>query len=327
MIADEKFVNKMKDGRVEDIRACIGCNQACIGHRNLGAFVSCIQNPVAGRERTHSGFPPAAAPKRVMVVGGGPGGMKAAAVAAGRGHSVTLYEQEKSLGGQARLAQSLPGRSEFGGVITNCEREMALAGVRIKKGVKVERTIIEREAPDQLIVATGARPWLPEITGAEDQQIVQAVDVVSGRAKVGSNVLVADWRGDWTGLGVAELLATNGCYVRLVCMGYGAGEFLQGYVRADWVGRLQKLGIETIPLARLMGIDGETVYLQHTTNSEVIVIEPVETVVANLGHAPDLTLENALRDWGGPVTYIGDCRAPRTAEEAILEGFEAGLAD
>ncbi len=325
MIADEDFVRKMREGRPEDIRACIGCNQACIGHRNVGAFVSCILNPVTGREQIYRNLPPASSLGNVLVVGGGPGGMKAAAVAASRGHRVTLYEKESALGGQVRLAQSLPDRSEFGGVITNLEREMDRAGVAVHKGVAVDRSMIEREAPDHVIVATGAHPWLPDIMGAEEGAVVQANDVVTGSAHVGGRVLVADWRGDWTGLGVAELLARNGCHVRLARLGYGPGEFLQGYVRADWVGRLHKLGVEMIALARLVGVDGETVYLQHTTNSEPIIIEGIETVVASLGNAPDMTLEQKLYGWAGSVRYVGDCRAPRTAEEAILEGFEAAV--
>lgn len=322
MIADEDFVLKMRNGRPQDIRTCIGCNQACIGHRNVGAFVSCIQNPVSGRELLYRDLAPAKKPKSVMVVGGGPAGMKAAAVAAARGHIVTLYEKEAVIGGQARLAQSLPGRSEFGGVITNLEHEMTMAGVTIRKCTSVDRALIEIESPDHVVVATGAVPWLPDIIGNEDSLIVQANDVIAGTAKTGPRVLVADWRGDWTGLGVAESLARAGCHVKLAHIGYGCGEFLQAYVRADWVGRLQTLGVETIPLARLVGIDGDTAYLQHTTNGEPIIVEGIDTVVASLGASPELSLEQSLADWSGNVTSIGDCRAPRTAEEAILEGFE-----
>ena len=122
--------NKARQGRSDDIRACIGCNQACIGHFHLGAPISCIQHPETGRELWYGERLPASHPRRVMVVGGGPGGMKAAAVAAERGHHVTLYERNAQLGGQALLAQLLPGRYEFGGIVTNLAREMELAGVR-----------------------------------------------------------------------------------------------------------------------------------------------------------------------------------------------------
>ena len=116
-------------GRADDIRACIGCNQACIGHMQAGQGISCIQHPETGRERAYGTITPAARRRRVMVAGGGPAGMKAAAVAAARGHDVTLYEGGKRLGGQALLAQLLPRRAEFGGLVTNLERELSRAGV------------------------------------------------------------------------------------------------------------------------------------------------------------------------------------------------------
>ena len=123
---------------LDDIRACIGCNQACIGHFHLGYPISCIQHPETGRELTYGTLKPAARKKKVLIAGGGPGGMKAAAVAAERGHDVTLYEASERLGGQALLAQMLPGRAEFGGIVTNLSREMELAGAQVVMRTKVD---------------------------------------------------------------------------------------------------------------------------------------------------------------------------------------------
>jgi len=130
MISDPEMANKAKAGKLDDIRACIACNQACIGHYHAGYAISCIQNPASGRELTLGQPMPASRKRRVVVVGGGPAGMKAAATAAERGHEVILCEKENRLGGQALLAQMLPGRAEFGGLVTNLERELARAGVR-----------------------------------------------------------------------------------------------------------------------------------------------------------------------------------------------------
>jgi 2,4-dienoyl-CoA reductase-like NADH-dependent reductase (Old Yellow Enzyme family) len=124
MISDPDMPNKALSGRVEDFRACIACNQACIGHAQLGLSISCIQHPETGREIQYGTRPRARRRLRVMVAGGGPGGMKAASVAAECGHDVTLYEKAVRLGGQALLAQLLPYRAEFGGIVTNLAREV-----------------------------------------------------------------------------------------------------------------------------------------------------------------------------------------------------------
>src|SRR5262245_60199938 len=115
MICDPEMPAKARTGKIDDIRSCIACNQACIGHFHKGAAISCIQHPETGRELVYGELRRAAKAKRVLVAGGGPAGMKAAAVLAARGHSVTLCEAESRLGGQALLAQLLPDRSEFGG--------------------------------------------------------------------------------------------------------------------------------------------------------------------------------------------------------------------
>ena len=214
---------KAKDARPDDIRACIGCNRACIGHLIMGYPVSCIQHPETGRELTYGEKSPASEARKVLVVGGGPGGMKAAVVAAERGHAVTLYEQSSQLGGQVNLAQLLPGRSEFGGLVTNFTRELELAGVRVIKGIKVDRALIESEQPAVVVLATGASPYHPPIEGEEEAHVVDAWQVIKGEANVGSSVVIADWRCDWVGLGLAEKLAKDGCRVRLCVNGNFAG--------------------------------------------------------------------------------------------------------
>src|SRR6202035_5022690 len=148
MICDPEMPNKASRGAADDIRACIACNQACIGHFHKGYPISCIQNPISGRELRFGTLSPASRRKKVMVVGGGPAGMKAAAIAAERGHHTTLYESERRLGGQALLAQMLPGRAEFGGLDTNLQRELELAGVQIHRSARVDRAAVLAAAPD-----------------------------------------------------------------------------------------------------------------------------------------------------------------------------------
>ncbi len=326
MICDPQMPNKAAAGALEDIRACIGCNQACIGHMSEGFPISCIQHPETGRERAYGVRRPAKKPRRVLVAGGGPAGMKAAAVAAERGHDVTLYERADALGGQVLVAQRLPGRGEFGGIVTNLEREMNASGVEVCLGTEVTRALIEAEEPEAVIIATGAVPSTPTLEGVDEAHVVEAWRVIRDEANVGHSVVIADWRCDWIGLGVAEKLARAGCHVRLAVNGMMAGQLISSAVRDHWVGVLHELGVEIVTYARAYGVDADSAYFQHTTSGKPIIFETVDTLVTALGHEPVTALEQVLEGWSGDVHCVGDCLNPRTVEEAVLEGLRAAVA-
>jgi 2,4-dienoyl-CoA reductase-like NADH-dependent reductase (Old Yellow Enzyme family) len=325
MICDPEIANKAASGRGDDIRACIGCNQACIGHFHLGCGISCIQHPETGREVQFGHRSPAPKPKRIIVAGGGPAGMKAAAVAAERGHNVTLYEAAAQLGGQALLAQLLPGRAEFGGIVTNLEREMILAGVTVVKGVAVDSALVEQERPDAVVVATGAEPHRPQFEGGKEAHVVDAWQVLEGRANVGGSVVIADWRSDWIGLGLAEKLARDGCRVRLAVSGLIAGERAPSAVRDMWNATLQRLGVEITPYANLYGADKDTIYMMHAVSGEPLVFEDVDTLVLAQGHDAVDSLVDELSELDLELHMAGDCLSPRTAEEAVYEGLKVGV--
>lgn len=321
LICDPQMPNKTDAGRAEDVRACIACNQACIGRFHKGLPISCIQHPESGRELQFGQIRAATARKRILVAGGGPAGMKAAAVAAQRGHEVTLYEASGQLGGQVLLAQLLPRRSEFGGASTNLQREMALAGVRVVRNTRVDRALVEREQPDIVIIATGAEPYWPAFERGGELQVVDAWQVLRDEVQLGRSVVVVDWRCDWIGPGIAERLVRAGHQVQLAVNGTHCGENLPLYVRDQLTGELHRLGIPIIPYARLYGCDDTTVYLQHTASAEPMLLENIDSLVLCQGHQPVDTLGTQLE---GLVDFkrIGDCLAPRTAEEAIYEGLK-----
>jgi 2,4-dienoyl-CoA reductase-like NADH-dependent reductase (Old Yellow Enzyme family) len=321
LICDPDMPNKAADGTPENIRACVACNQACIGHFHKGYPISCIQNPVSGRELRFGGIGRATELKKVMVIGGGPAGMKAAVIAAQRGHQVTLFEAERRLGGQALLAQMLPGRAEFGGLITNLERELELAGVRIQKDTRIDRDSIIAHAPDVVLVATGAQPYLPSYQQG-DLQVMDAWQVLRAEAVPGHSVVVVDWRADWIGIGIAQHLAQTGRSVRLAVNGIAAGETLPLYVRDDAAATLHKLGVKVMPYMRLFGTDSDSVYLQHVASEEAVVIDKVDTLVLCTGHRSIDELSDSIEDLAIDVRVIGDAASPRTAEEAIFEGLK-----
>jgi 2,4-dienoyl-CoA reductase-like NADH-dependent reductase (Old Yellow Enzyme family) len=320
LITDPQFVNKFKSGRAEEIRACIGCNQACVGHRLAHFPISCIQNPASGREAKYPVLLKSNKPRRVAVVGGGPGGMKAAAIAAERGHDVVLYEKAGRLGGQVNLAEALPGRSEFGGVTTNLKHELERYGVDVNLNANVDQALLSGIQPDVVIVATGAHTRIPnaEVDGVD---LIDAWSVIGNQASIGNNVVIADWSCDWNGLGVAEKLARDGHSVRLVSGGSVAGESIQAIVRDQWIGVLHQLGVETINYARFFGATDGSVFFQHMMNNEAIVFDHIDTIVSCFAPASN-NRHQWLENLEAEVHLIGDAIAPRTVEEAILEGFK-----
>lgn len=260
-----------------------------------------------------------------MVIGGGPAGLKAAAVAAQRGHEVHLHERDAQTGGQARLAQLLPTRAEFGGIVTNLTAEAERHGAIIHRRSEVTRDLLEAERPDAVILATGSRPHMPLLEG-EDMQVVHAADVLAGKVHTGARVVVYDWHGDWVGAGIAERLASEGAHVRLAVNAMCAAANIQTYIRFEIVARLHKLGVEVHPWLRLYGADDGTAYFIHTASRDPVMMENVDTIVLNTPNIQDDALLPGLLDLGIEHHLVGDCLSPRTAEEAVYEGLKAGLA-
>ena len=322
MICDPEIANKSSADNVDEIRACIGCNQACIGHFQQGVPISCIQYPESGRELTFLPRPKVRTRRKVLVIGGGPAGLKAAAVAAEQGDDVVLCEKEPRLGGAVLLAQELPYRSEFGGAATNLSAEAARAGVDIRTSAPATQNLITEVAADHVIIATGAEQRMPALEVADDAFVIGARDFLrEGPDLPAGRVLVTDWKGDWIGLGIALRLAEAGRHVSLATAANFAGAAIQQYTRTLLVSQALRSGrIAFINDARLVGVDADTGYLQSTLCE---VVHEVSGVAATIVSAAPRSVPVDLDFGAASVTVIGDAVAPRTVEEAVYEGLTA----
>lgn len=321
MICDPEMPRKAQAMDVDGIRACIGCNQACIGHFQKGIPISCIQYPESGRELQYATIPTIKSPKKVAVIGGGPAGMKAAISADKLGHQVTLFEASPQLGGQAKLAQLLPHRAEFGGVITNFQEELRRSKVNIRFNQKVDVLNLEEEF-NHIVIATGATSYLPPYEEMGDLWVVHANELLSTNNLPSGHVVIYDAMCDWVGMGMAELLVSSGAQVTLAVNGLFAGQNLPSYVRDSNMARLHQLGVKVINYARFYGVDDDSAYFQYTSGGGHFVLENVSAVVCVTGSTPNVSAELEDQLAGKAVTLIGDCLATRTVEEAVYEGLK-----
>ncbi|HEX6425449.1 MAG TPA: mycofactocin system FadH/OYE family oxidoreductase 2 [Acidimicrobiales bacterium] len=329
-IADADFAAKARAGRTEDIRLCLSCNQECVGRMGLNRWLGCIENPLTGREAERSASVPLVErPQRVVVVGAGPAGLEAARAAAERGHRVTVLERAPEPGGQVRLAASVPSRAELGDLVRNQVHACARLGIEVRYGVEADAATVLAEAPDVVVVATGAAPARPWWAPADEGRIVDVVDVLEGRAAPAGRVVVLDELGFHQATSVAELLADRGCAVTVVTPGMVVGQDLGITLDMEhWQARAAGKGIdqqvELVPMA-WDGEAGQLVLQHHPTGGERRL--DADWVVLAVPAAPAEGLYHELAgrdDIRAEVHRAGDCVAPRRAHAAVIEGQRIG---
>ena len=346
LIADPELPEKAKEGRLQEIRPCIACNQGCLDGVLTGRPVTCLVNPAAGREEAFE-LKPAGKSKKVMVVGSGPAGLEAARVLSVRGHQVILYEKEDGLGGKLNVCHLPPGRGEFKPYLDYLTGELERLKVKVVTGKVVTEGMIKKAHPDAVVLATGSQQIVPKIPGIERPNVYLAEAVLEGKADLGNRVAVIG--GGAVGCEVAHFIAEKGS------MPSSTALFLMnnGVLKPDEVLDLTKQGrsVTIVEMLDRIGKDFGRSYRwvmmqnlrEHNVNmmknTECLEIDErgiviskdgqrelleVDTVVIAVGSYPADGLYSQLKGKVSELFQIGDANEPRKCLEAIYEGGKIG---
>ena len=338
-IADPHLANKAREGRAADIRPCISCNQGCIGRRWRDYWASCLVNPSVGREWEWGGDrpAPAAAPREVLVVGGGPAGLETARMAAERGHRVTLVEKSGELGGQFRLAAGQPERGEIGQLLTWYQRQLEQLQVKVRLRTELTAGQVKASGAEVVVLATGSTParegfqrGLPDLDrlpGVEEANVCTVHDVLEGRVVPGNHVLLLDdINGWWPASGTAIHLAKQRHLVTIVTGAEKAAGALDVSLTGDTTReRFARLGIEVVLCSAVTRWHGRTATIRNLYTGDEEVRDFDSLVLACTNHVDD-ALARALAGSGMTVHQIGDSVAARTALMAFHEARKLAIA-
>ena len=321
LIADPQAPHKAMAGQLDDIRLCQGYNEGCIDRIYTGRGVTCVQNATIGRETEFGALTPAEQPRKVVVVGGGPAGLEAARIARRRRHEVVLMEKSGKLGGQTLIGAKAPLRGEFSGATEWMSEQCRKTGVEVRLNCEATVELILSENPDVVVVATGARPLIPEIPGVENT--VDAWSLLNGDVPEGERVAVIDEEYGFQGPSVAELLLDLGKSVEIITSMEAICTLLGATTRPPVYQRLFRKGIVIHPHLHVRAIEGGTLITENAwaeTKGELTGYDAA--IYAFGGQAVDeisQSLKNEVT-----CSVVGDAFAPRTLQHAIMEGHTFG---
>ncbi len=331
LICDPYLPKKAQEGRLEDLRYCIACNQGCIGRIGMNKAIGCVQNPAIGKEKEWGEGTLKAAPvkKKVVVVGGGPGGMWAAKMAGRRGHDVTLYDRNDTLGGQALTAMKGAGRDEFGVIVRNEKEQVDKAGVKVELNTEATVATVLGAKADAVIIATGSKPKAFPVGGADGPGICNVWQVLNGEAELGQKVCLIDYDGHHRATATAEFLCNLGKTVHIITSSLFIGAEL-GPTQDLYLTR-QRLLVKgatftpDIAVMEVAGAAGEKVVKGFNVYSNAWdEWGPFDTLVMAMGQQVEDELYFALKGKVKELYRIGDCVAPRKVDMAIWEGHKLG---
>jgi len=318
LIADPNLPVKALQGKTEEIIPCISCNR-CILSIRKGAL-QCAVNPETGREEIFK-LEKTKHPKKVWIIGGGPAGIKAAEIAAMRGHQVTLYEKDEKLGGRFLLAAIPPKKQVLKEFTDHLTGQLKKLPVKIILGKPFNLTSLRRGRPDIVIVATGAKPFFPPIDGLEETKAISVEEALSGNVHLGRKILVVG--GGGIGAEVADHLSEEGKEVTLIEMREGIALDLVGHLQHFLNQRLREKGVQILTSTKVTRFEKEALWVE--TPQGVKKFEGFDSMVISLGSISNNDFLESLRGKVSDLYIIGDASKPREVMEALLEGEEVAL--
>ena len=319
LIADPRLPQKAKEGRLAEIIPCISCNK-CIQTLRMDS-VRCSVNPETGNEGRFR-YSKADRSKQVWVIGGGPGGLKAAEIAALRGHQVKIFEKKNELGGRVRLGANPPQKQVLNEFIDYLVRRVKSLGITIEMGKAFTSDMLEPVKPDVVVVATGASPQFPNWKGIEESGALSVDDVLADGADIGARVLVVG--GGGTGAEIADLLSEIGKKVTLVEMLEDIASDLVNHLQHYLKQRLTQKGVAVLTSTRVKALGKGYVMIEDA--SGVRKLDDFDTIVLALGS--EKSNDTIYKNLAGKVSelhVIGDARQPREIVDAVYEGEEIAV--
>ena len=318
-LADPQTPNKAAAGRLDQLNHCIACLQGCVHNMYQGKPITCLVNPLLGRE---SELKPAVMPKKVIVIGGGVAGMYGASIAAQRGHDVTLFEATDILGGQMRLAAYPPGKGDITNMVRSYIKRCELSGVKIRMNTRVTKALLATEAFDAAIVATGAIPLVLPIPGIEDSGLIHAVDLLDGKETCGKKVLVVG--GGMVGSETAAFLGELGHNVTVVELREDVAADVISEHRLFLMKDFEKYNIKSVVNAKVSKFlkDGVVYTLPDGTEQH---LSGFDTVVLAMGARAYNPIGEDVKEAIKETYIVGDAVKARRALDATTEAMEAAL--